>query len=351
MKGLVLSGGYGTRLRPLTYSQQKQLIPVANKPIIFYGIEDMVKAGIRDIGIIVGPNKEQVMEVVGDGSRWNCRIEYINQEKPLGLAHAVKISRTFIDDDSFVMYLGDNILRGPINRYIKEFRKFGSNTVILLSEVDNPKQFGIAKLNPDGSIQELLEKPENPPSNLAIVGLYIFDNSIFDAIDNIKPSPRGELEITDAMQYQIENKAKVNSAIVEGWWKDTGKPDDILEVNRLVLEDIEPYNRGSIGEGASVSGRVAIGEGTVVKKGSTIEGPVIIGDNCEIGPDARIGSYTSIGNNSTIRNASIDYSLIMDNTVIDFKGRIEKSLIGRDVKIEKHDNNKFIIGDHSRVWL
>ncbi|MBU4267048.1 MAG: NTP transferase domain-containing protein, partial [Candidatus Altiarchaeota archaeon] len=201
MKGLILAGGYGTRLRPLTYSQQKQLIPVANKPIIYYGIQDLVGSGIKEIAIIVGPNREQIEGIVGDGSRWDCRIEYIHQPEPLGLAHAVKISREFLGDDDFVMYLGDNILRGPINKYVDEFRNSDANTVLLLSKVKNPQQFGVAKLKGDGSIEELFEKPENPPSDLAIVGIYLFDRNIHEAIENIKPSVRGELEITSAMQY------------------------------------------------------------------------------------------------------------------------------------------------------
>lgn len=238
LKGLILSGGYGTRLRPITYFIQKQLIPVANKPIIFYGIEELVRCGITDIGIIVGHNQEQVKEIVGDGSRWGCKITYIYQEQPSGLAHAVKIAKPFLKNNKFVMYLGDNILQNSIKPFINKFLLYGSNTMVLLHRVNNPKHFGIAKLNEDGSIAELLEKPENPPTNLAIVGVYFFDSKIFNAIEKITPSPRGELEITDAMQYQIKHKCKVDSAILKGWWKDTGSIKDIIRAEKLIFDKL-----------------------------------------------------------------------------------------------------------------
>lgn len=355
MKGLILSGGHGTRLRPLTYSQQKQLIPVANKPILFYPIEDIVEAGVKEIGIIVGPNKEQIMEVVGDGSRWGIQIEYIDQPEPLGLAHAVKISRDFLGDEDFVMYLGDNLLKGGIVKHIEKFNKSGASASILLCEVENPQQFGVAQLNNDGSIKRLVEKPKNPPSNLALAGIYLFKPEIFGAIDNIKLSWRNELEITDAIQYLIDKKSRVDSAIVEDWWKDTGKPEDILEANHLVLDEMDSCNEGKVEDGAVIRGKVSIGKGTVIRKKAVIKGPVIIGKDCEIGPDTYIGPYTSIGDNSKIENAEIEYSVILDNATIKCKEKIVESLIGRNVKIHGREKlpkgHKLVVGDQSEVEL
>jgi glucose-1-phosphate thymidylyltransferase len=355
VKGLILSGGHGTRLRPLTYSQQKQLIPVANKPILFYAIEDIVEAGAKDIGIIVGPNKEQIMEAIGDGSRWGARITFIEQEAPLGLAHCVKISGDFLEDESFVVYLGDNILKGGITKYLNRFKESKADASILLCKVDNPSQFGVAELNKDGSVRRLIEKPQNPPSDLALVGVYMFTPAILEAVNNIKPSHRGELEITDAIQYMIDHKLKVNSEIVDGWWKDTGKSKDILEANHLILDELMPYNKGRVEESAVIRGKVAIGKGTVIKADSVIKGPVIIGKNCSIGPNTYIGPYTSIGDNSRIVNGEIEYSVIMDNVVISTQKKIVDSLIGRNVKIYEREKlpkgHKFIVGDNSEVEL
>jgi len=355
MKGLILSGGHGTRLRPLTYSQQKQLIPVANKPIIFYPIEDIVETGVKEIGIVIGPNREQITDIVGDGSRWGIKIEYIEQPEPLGLAHAVKISRDFLGDDDFVMYLGDNLLKGGIVKHVEKFNKSDASASILLCEVDNPQQFGVAELNKDGSIKKLVEKPKEPPSNLALAGIYLFKPEIFEAIGNINLSWRNELEITDAIQYLIDKESRVDSAIVEDWWKDTGKPKDILEANQLVLDEMEPSNEGKVEDGADISGKVTIGKGTVIKEKAKIKGPAIIGEDCEIGPDAYIGPYTSIGNNSKIENAEIEYSVILDNATIRCREKIVDSLIGRDVKIHGREKlpkgHKLVVGDHSEVEL
>lgn len=355
MKGLILSGGHGTRLRPLTYSQQKQLIPVANKPILFYAIEDIVECGIEDIGVVVGPNREQIMETVGDGSRWDVNITFIEQEEPLGLAHAVKISEDFLGDESFVMYLGDNILKGSIIEHVDHFKKSKVDASILLSRVENSQQFGVAQLNEDRSIKRLIEKPEKPPSNLALVGVYMFTSLIFEAVKNIKPSWRNELEITDAIQYFIDHNYRVDSAIVEDWWKDTGKPEDILEANHLVLDELKPYNKGTVEEGVTIRGKVAIGEGTTIREKSVIKGPVVIGKSCEIGPNTYIGPYTSIGDNARIIGGEIEYSVIMNNAVIDCKKKIVDSLIGMDVKISERDKlpggHKFVVGDHSEVEI
>lgn len=353
MKALILSGGYGTRLRPLTYSQQKQLIPVANKPVLFYPIEDIKAAGIGDIGIIIGPNKEQIMKIVGDGSRWNVNITFIEQEAPLGLAHCVKIAEDFLGDEPFVMYLGDNILKGGIIEYVERFKESKADASILLSKVENPGRFGVAELNEDGSIKRLVEKPKKPSSNLALVGVYMFTSKIFDAVKNIKPSWRDELEITDAIQYLIDHGLKVDSAVVDGWWKDTGKPEDIIEANHLVLDELTPYNKGTLEDGVTIRGKVSIGKGTIIHKGSVVKGPVVIGENCEIGPNTYIGPYTSIGDNSKITNGEIEYSVIMDNTVIKSRKKIVDSLIGRNVKIFEREQlpkgHRFVIGDNSEV--
>ena len=352
MKGLILSGGYGTRLRPITFSQQKQLIPIVNKPILFYAIEDIIEAGINDIGIIVGPNKEQVMETV-NSANFDAKISFIEQDAPRGLAHAVLISEDFIGDDSFVMYLGDNILKEGILKHAENFRK-NFDARVMLTEVNNPEGFGVAELREDGSITRLIEKPKKPPSNLALVGIYFFNHSIFEAVKNIKPSWRNELEITDAIQWLIDNGYNVTASVVCGWWKDTGKPEDILDANRLLLDDLTQgiNEKGEIkGE---IRGRVAINEGTKVNENSVIKGPALIGRNCVI-KDGYVGPYTSIGNNCKIINSEVEDSVIMDGARLIDAGNIVESIIGRDVVIEKNKSlpkgNKFIIGDNSWVRI
>ena len=352
VKGLILSGGFGTRLRPITYSQQKQLIPIANKPVLFYAIEDLIEAGINKICIIVGPKKEQVIEVV-TSKNWEATIKFIQQEAPKGLAHAVKISEDFIENDSFVMYLGDNILKKGIVDYVKKFRKEKPTASILLTEVRNPQQFGVAQLDDSGAVVRLIEKPKTPPSNLALVGIYMFHTPIFEAVNHIKPSWRNQLEITDAIQYLIDNNYRVDATIVEGWWKDTGKPEDILDANRLVLDDITTEIYGSIKDDVHVKGRVRIGNSRI-EGNSVLKGPLIIGDNCII-RDSYIGPYTSLGNNCKIINTEIEDSIIMDETKIENCGRIVDSLIGKDVKLKKNsklpEGYRLVIGDHSEVEL
>lgn len=354
MKGLILSGGHGTRLRPITYSQQKQLIPVANKPILFYAIEDVIEAGTSDIGIIVGPNKEQIIETVNNAN-FDAKITFIEQEAPLGIAHAVKISEEFIGDGPFVVYLGDNILKGGIIRHVKRFKKGDMDANILLTHYENPSLFGCAELNEDGSIKRLVEKPEKPPSDLVLVGVYMFRSSIFEAVKNIKPSWRDELEITDAIQYLIGNNFKVNSEIVTGWWKDTGRPEDIIEANQLVLDELEPYNRGVLEDKVIMKGRVSIGENTVIKSGSVLKGPVIIGKSCKIGPNTYIGPYTSIGDDCEVINGEIESSIIMEGAEINCNKKIVDSLIGKEVKILERDQlpkgHRLVIGDSSQVEL
>jgi len=353
MRGLILSGGHGTRLRPITYSQQKQLIPVANKPILFYAIEDVIEAGIKDVGIIVGSNKEQVMETVNNAN-FDAEITYIEQDAPRGLAHAVLIAEDFIGDDPFVMYLGDNILKEGIIKHAENFRKKKFDASIMLTEVDNPEEFGVAELREDGSVKQLIEKPEKPPSNLALVGIYFFDHAIYEAVKNIKPSGRNELEITDAIQWLIDNRYGVTASVVNGWWKDTGKPEDILHANRLVLDDLTTKIKEKGEVKGEIRGRVLIDGGTKVNENSVIKGPAVIGMDCVI-KDGYIGPYTSIGNNCEIINSEVEDSVVMDGAKLINAGNIVDSMIGRGAVIEKNKSlpkgNKFIVGDNSWVRI
>ena len=311
MKGLILSGGYGTRLRPITYSQQKQLIPVANKPILFYAIEDVIEVGAKEIGIIVGPNKEQVIETV-ESEDWDAEIDFIYQGEPKGLAHAILVAEDFLDDE-FVMYLGDNILREGIVEHAKKFEENRYDTSIMLTEVENPQQFGVADINENGTIKKLVEKPEVPPSNLALVGIYFFKPVILEACKSIKPSWRNELEITDAIQWLIDNGYKVGWTKVNGWWKDTGKPEDILEANRLILDDIQTRKEGNA-KNSKIIGRVIIEKGAEIKE-STVKGPSLIGRDCLV-RNSYIGPYTSIGDECVIEDTEIEDAIVMDRSEI-----------------------------------
>lgn len=348
MKGLILAGGHGTRLRPLTYSQQKQLIPVANKPILFYALEDVIEAGAKEIGIIVGPNKEQVQATV-ESENWDAEINFIYQEEPKGLAHTILIAKEFLDEP-FVMYLGDNILREGIEKHAKKFEENKNDASIMLTEVENPRQFGIAELNDDGTIKRLIEKPKDPPSNLALVGIYFFKPVILEACKRIKPSWRNELEITDAIQWLIDNGYKVGWTKVEGWWKDTGKTEDILEANRLILDGIQMKNEGTAKD-SRIIGRVIIEKGVEVKD-SIVKGPSLIGGGCMI-KNSYIGPYTSLGNNCVIEDTEIEDSIVMDNSEILGGGRIIESLIGKEVKIRRREElpngRKLIVGDDSEI--
>jgi glucose-1-phosphate thymidylyltransferase len=353
VKGLVLSGGFGTRLRPLTYSQQKQLIPVANKPILFYCIEDLINAGIKKIGVVVGPNKEQVMDAVRSVS-WPADIEFIHQDYPGGLAHAVKVSRDFLGDDKFVMYLGDNLLKGGACNYIRDFARSSNAASLLITRVDDPQEYGQALIDErEKIIVKLVEKPKETLSNFTLVGIYGLTPIIFEAIDKIKPSWRNQLEITDALQWLIDNGYRVDYRMVEGWWKDTGKPEDILEANRLVLDELRPENKGKI-ENSVVKGRVGLGRNSVVKDNSVVEGPAIIGEGCTIS-NAYIGPFTSIGNCCEIIGTEIENSIVMEGTKIVNAGKIVESLIGKNVVIEKGNSlprgGRFILGDSSKVKI
>lgn len=353
MKAIILSGGKGTRLRPLTYSGAKQLVPVANKPILFYCIENIVEAGIKDVGMIISPETgQEIKDTTGDGSRWGINIHYITQDVPGGLAHAIKTARDFLADSSFVMYLGDNLIGTGINKFINEFKKNTPEALILLKEVDNPKQFGVADVSPDGKVLRLIEKPEVPPSNLALVGIYIFSPKIHEAIERIKPSIRGELEITDAIQELINMGCNVESFVLDMWWLDTGKKDDMLTANAIVLDEWLKGNiNGHVDDTSRILGRVAVGKGSVIKE-STIRGPVVIGENTVIA-NSFIGPHTSIGNNVNIIKSSVEHSVIMDYSELRNIERLEESLVGRRVKITEnrktHKALRLMLGDDSVV--
>ncbi len=355
MKGLILSGGKGTRLRPLTFTRAKQLIPVANKPVLIRVIETIRNAGIDEIGIIVGQNGAEIEEAVGSGDRWGVRITYIPQDAPLGLAHAVKTARPFIGDNSFVMFLGDNVIQGGISDLIRDFANHAWNSQIVLKTVEDPTSFGVAKLRADGSIEQLIEKPKNPPSNLALIGIYMFDSHIFEAADAIKPSWRNEYEITDAIQWLIDNGYVVRPHIHTGWWIDTGKMGDLLEANCLVLDEMEP----SVAPDATIEDsildrRVTVERGARIVN-SVVHGPAIIGEDTLI-EDAYIGPYTSIYHNTTLQRCEIERSIVLENSVIrDVSARLHGCLIGRDVTVQRRDEKPraltFNLGDHSTVLL
>lgn len=354
MKGLILSGGKGTRLYPLTYTRAKQLIPVANKPVLVRVIEAIRDAGIEEIGIVVGDTAREIEEAVGDGSRYGVRACYIPQDAPLGLAHAVKISRDFLGDDRFVMFLGDNVIQGGISPLIQQFATSDWNSQIVLKRVANPQQFGVAELNADGQIKQLIEKPKDPPSDLALVGIYMFDHHIFDAVNAIRPSWRGELEITDAIQWLVTNGYSVFPYVHEGWWIDTGKPSDMLEANAHVLEEIRPRIEGTVDEASHVDARVTVQKGAQIIN-SVVRGPAIIGEGTVV-KDSYIGPFTSIYHHVTVENSELCRCIVLEHSqVLNIPTRIEDSLIGRHATIEYSPTKpraiKLNLGDHSRVWL
>ncbi|MEM7052720.1 MAG: glucose-1-phosphate thymidylyltransferase [Acidobacteriota bacterium] len=354
MKGLILSGGKGTRLRPLTYTSAKQLVPVANKPVLFYGIESIVAAGITDIGIVVGDTGDEIRAAVGDGSRFGAQVTYIPQEAPLGLAHAVLVAEEFLGDDPFVMYLGDNLIAGGITSLVDEFRSLDCAAQILLAEVPNPQQFGVAELAEGGKIRRLVEKPAEPKSNLALVGVYMFGPEIMASAKAIEPSGRGELEITDAIQNLIDRGLDVHPHKVRGWWKDTGKLEDMLEANRIVLENVQNRRGGSVGGGSSIEGRVDLGEGVEIVD-STIRGPVVIGPGARLN-NTFVGPYTSIGEDCVLSDCEIENSIVLAGSEIHQVGvRIDGSLIGRNARIFKSDLKpkayRFMVGDNSEVGV
>jgi len=351
MKALILSGGKGTRLRPITHTSAKQLVPVANKPILFYAIEAIRDAGITDIGIIVGDTHVEIEAAVGNGDAFGVKVTYIQQEAPLGLAHAVKISESFMNEEPFVMYLGDNLVKDGIQSLVEEYVQSGANSQILLAHVSNAREFGVAEIQ-GGRVVRLIEKPENPPSDLALVGVYMFDSHIFEAVNAIQPSARGELEITDAIQYLIDKGYRVESHTVTGWWKDTGKLEDMLEANRLILDGLETSILGEVDSASQIEGRVSIGKDSKVIA-SCVRGPAIIGEGCVI-ENAYVGPYTSINNGSVIRSSEVEHSIILENSqVLDIGSRLADSLIGKNVRIDKNAKTpkayRLMLGDNSEV--
>ncbi|MGD9486930.1 MAG: glucose-1-phosphate thymidylyltransferase [Calditrichaceae bacterium] len=353
MKALITSGGRGSRLRPLTHTQNKHLIPIANKPILHYAIEYAAEAGIKEIGIVYSAESTAVPDAIGDGSEWGVNITYIAQEAPLGLAHVVKISRDFIGDDPFVFYLGDNMVVGGLKRFIDAFQKNASNCHLTLAKVQDPERFGVPEITGD-RIVRIEEKPKVPKSNFAVSGIYLYDKNIFEAVNNIKPSARGELEISDAHQYLLDKGYKVTYSEITGWWKDTGKPYDLLEANRLILDNVTGSIKGSVDDKSFVTGKVIIEKGAKIIN-STVRGPAIIGKNTVI-ENSYVGPFTSIYDDCVIRNSEVEFSILLKEckiTNVDI--RIEHSLLGHDVEIVKAGSrprtHRFLIGDQSRVEL
>ena len=352
IKALILSGGKGTRLRPITYTSAKQLVPVANKPILFFGLEAIKAAGITDVGIVVGDTAEEIQRAVGDGSKFGLNVDYIPQEAPLGLAHAVKISRDYIKSEPFVMYLGDNLLKNGIKSFVDEFAESEFDSQILLARVSNPQEFGVAELD-SGRVVGLEEKPKQPKSDYALVGVYMFTEIIFEAVENIKPSFRNELEITDAIQYLIDKKRLVNSHIVDGWWKDTGKLEDMLDANRMILTELG-QRLDSRPEDSEIHGNVQIDPDVTVKR-SVLRGPCIIGSGAEI-IDSYIGPFTSVGPNTRIVGSEVENSIVLDDCLIrDIGSRIGSSLIGRNVRVTRTDkpprSYRLMVGDNSEITV
>ena len=353
MKGLILSGGKGTRLRPLTYTSAKQLVPVANKPVLFYGIEALVEAGITEIGIVVGDTQAEIRAAVGDGSRWGATVTYIPQDAPRGLAHAVMIAQDFIGNDPFVMYLGDNLLNRGIVEFVEQFVKEKPAAQILLTPVPDPQMFGVAELQGD-KVHRLVEKPKEPKSNLALVGVYMFGPEVFESVNRITPSFRNELEITDAIQDLIDRGLTVRPHLVDGWWKDTGKLEDMLEANRLILETFEQRIDGTVDTASRIEGKVVIEAGAIVER-SVIRGPAIIGKDARI-IHAYVGPFTAISNGVEIQDTEIEHSIVLEGSSLrDLSNRVIDSLIGRNVRIYrepvKPSAYRFMLGDNSEVGI
>jgi glucose-1-phosphate thymidylyltransferase len=353
LKGLILSGGKGTRLRPITHTSAKQLVPVANKPVLFYGIEAMAQAGIDDVGIIIAPETgDEIRAAAGDGTRFGVKLTYIVQEAPLGLAHAVLTAQPFLGDSPFVMYLGDNLLQGGIEDLVAAFRANKPDSLILLTPVPDPEHFGVAELR-DGAVVQLVEKPAEPRTDLALVGVYMFTPAVHAAARAIKPSGRGELEITDAIQHLVDEGLRVEPHIVRGWWKDTGRLEDMLAANRLVLDTIEGRVEGELVE-SQVDGRVVVEGGARLER-STVRGPAIIGTGARL-TDCYIGPYTAIGEGCEIQNAEVEHSILLArSSVRGLAGRMESSLLGRNVKVGRDHRQprayRFLVGDNSEIGI
>jgi glucose-1-phosphate thymidylyltransferase len=356
MKSLILAGGAGTRLRPITYTSAKQLVPVANKPILFYGIEAMVAAGIVEIGMIVGDTADEVMAAVGDGSTFGAKVTYIHQDAPLGLAHCVLVAHEFLGDDDFVMYLGDNLLQQDLRTFVERFEDARSEASppaaqILLKQVPDPHRFGIATLDEYGNVVNLIEKPDDPPTDLALVGVYLFDRRIHTAVQAIEPSGRGELEITDAIQWLIDNGHRVRTEQLAGWWIDTGKLTPLLDANRLLLETVETRIEGDVDEDTTLDGRVIVEAGATVRR-SRIRGPVAIGAGTTV-MNSFIGPFSAIGESCEVMNSEIEHSVVMAGSRIIDIPRLEDSLIGREAIISRSQDRpralRLMVGDHCQV--
>jgi glucose-1-phosphate thymidylyltransferase len=354
LKGLILSGGRGTRLRPITYTSAKQLVPVANKPVLFYGIEAMAAAGIRQVGIIIAPETgDEIRAAAGDGSQFGVEITYIVQDEPAGLAHAVLTAEPFLGDSPFVMYLGDNLLQGGMEDLVAAFVSGEPEALILLTPVPDPQNYGVAELDGAGRVKRLVEKPAEPATDLALVGVYMFTPLIHEAARAIEPSARGELEITDAIQWLVDGGRDVDSHIVRGWWKDTGRLEDMLEANRLILERVERRVEGQLLH-SQVDGRVIVEPGARLER-STVRGPAIIGANASL-TDAYIGPYTAVGPGCVVQSAEVEHSIMLEgSSVRGLDGRMESSLLGKDVAISRSDRQprayRFMVGDNSEIGI
>jgi glucose-1-phosphate thymidylyltransferase len=356
MKGVLLHGGFGTKLRPITHTGPKQLIPIANKPNSQYVLEALRASGITEIAIVLGNIfPEKVKEYYGDGQGFGVRIQYIQQSEPKGIAHAIGLCEEYVRGEPFVVYLGDNMLKGGIKSFVSKFNDSDYDAMLLLCPVENPERFGVAKISKEGKLVKLIEKPKEPPSNFALTGIYFFKPIIFDMIKKLNPSSRGELEITDAVQLLLEHNYNVGYELVQGWWKDTGTPEDILEANRLVLDELAPRIVGDIEKGASVQGRVSIGHNSTIMRNALVRGPAIIGENTKIEARVYIGPYTSIGNNCVIKRGEIENSIIMNDCIINIEERITDSLIAPHSEITSNKSTphgkKFIIGERTFIDL
>lgn len=353
MKALITAGGKGTRLRPLTNTQNKHLLPIANKPILHYAIEKVAATGIKKVGIITNQEGSEVKEALGSGEKWGVEITYIPQQAPLGLAHVIKISQDFIGNDPFIFYLGDNMIVGDLDKFINAFKKQDSNCHLTLARVKDPERFGVPEVVGD-RIVSIQEKPRSPKSEYAVAGIYLYDSSIFKAVNSIIPSKRGELEISDAHQYLIDHDKQISFSEITGWWKDTGKPEDILEANRLVLEHIEGKTNGSIDSQSIVTGHVVTGSGSSIIN-STVRGPVVIGKNTVI-KNSYVGPFTSIGDDCQIRNSEVEFSIVLNRCeILDVHMRIEDSLLGFASRVVnaggRPRTNRFMIGDQSLIEI
>ena len=357
MKGIILHGGHGTRLRPLTHTGPKQLLPIANKAMSQYALEDLKTAGVTEIGIIIGDvYPDKVKEYYGEGEKFGVKITYIYQDKPKGISHAIGLCKDFIGNDKFIVYLGDNVLRKNLIDYTKKFESSDSDAMILLCEVDDPQRFGIAELDKEnpGKIKKITEKPKEPQSNLAVIGIYFLTPKIFDIIDHLKPSWRGELEITDALEMLMKNGNKIEYDTVTGWWKDTGTPEDIIHANKLVLDSIGTENQFIIDNDSQIKENIVVGKGTTISRDSFVTGPVIIGKNCKIGPAVRLGPYVSVGDNCKLKRCEVQDSIIMADCTINAKVDFSGSIIAHGSEIEDSitpKKHQFLLGERSQLKL